>query len=86
MDTRAIALEICDQADEFLAGVRKRDEARAGIAEYLTLHHPKLSAADKKAVTDQAMRVLENEDFFSADAGGSEEDVDSDGFSSAEQE
>lgn len=84
MDTKAIANAICDQADEFLAGVRKRDEARAGIAEYLTLHHRGLSPADKKAVIDQTMRILENEDFFSAEAGGGDDDEGD--FSSAEEE
>ncbi|MBA3850046.1 MAG: hypothetical protein C0502_08625 [Opitutus sp.] len=75
MDLKSIAHEICDQADDFLAGVRKRDEARAGIAEYLTLHHAKLSPVDRKAVIDRSMRILENEGFFDADAGGESEDA-----------
>lgn len=70
MNTTAIANEICDQADDFLAGVRKRDEARAGIAEYLTMHHAALPPSEKKDVIDQTMRILENEGFFDADAGG----------------
>lgn len=73
MDTKTIANEICDQADDFLAGVRKRDEAKAGIAEYLTLHHNRLAPADKKAVIEQTMRILENEGFFDAEAGGDED-------------
>ena len=75
MNTTAIANEICDQADEFLAGVTKRDEARAGISEYLTMHHAALSPADKKAITDETMRILENEGFFESDAGGGGEDA-----------
>ena len=75
MNPITIAHEICDQADDFLAGVRKRDEARAGIAEYLTLHHAKLAPADKKAVIDQTMRILDNEGFFESDAGGGGEDA-----------
>lgn len=82
MDTKSIANEICDQADDFLAGVRKRDEAKAGIAEYLTLHHRSLAPADKKAVIEQTMRILENEGFFDADAGGEEDAGD---FSDAEE-
>lgn len=82
MDTKTIANEICDQADDFLAGVRKRDEAKAGIAEYLTLHHRALPPAEKKAVIDQTMRILENEGFFEADAGGAGEDASD--FSEAE--
>ena len=83
MDTKTIANEICDQADDFLAGVRKRDEAKAGIAEYLTLHHRSLPPAEKKAVVDQTMRILENEGFFEADAGGEEDTGD---FSEATEE
>lgn len=70
MDLKNIANEICDDADGFLSGVHKRDEARAGIAEYLTLHHAGLSPADRKAVIDHSMRILEEEDFFGRDAGG----------------
>lgn len=84
MDPKHIANEICDQADDFLAGVRKRDEAKAGIAEYLTLHHRTLAPADKKAVIDQTMRILDNEGFFDADAGGEGEDAGD--FSAAEEE
>lgn len=78
MNTKMIAHEICDQADDFLAGVRKRDEARAGIAEFLTIHHAALPATDKKAVIDQAMRILDNEGFFDADAGGEADEDTSD--------
>lgn len=83
MDPKTIANEICDRADDFLAGVRKRDEAKAGIAEYLTLHHRSLASADKKAVIDQTMRILDNEGFFDADAGGEGEDAGD--FSEAEE-
>ncbi len=83
MDPKTIANEICDQADDFLAGVRKRDEAKAGIAEYLTLHHRSLAPADKKVVIEQTMRILENEGFFDADAGDSGDDAGD--FSNAEE-
>jgi hypothetical protein len=81
MDLRAIVNEICDQADEFLGDVARRDEARAGISEWLTMHHAKLPPADKKTIVDQSMRVLDNEGFFSAAAGGGSVDKDDlDGF------
>jgi hypothetical protein len=67
-----IIAQICDQADDFLAGVTKRDEAKAGIAEFLTMGHASLSAVDRKAVTDRAMHILEQEGFFDRDAGGEE--------------
>lgn len=75
MNTKTIANEICDQADDFLAGVRRRDEAKAGIAEYLTMHHATLPPAEKKAVIEQTMRILDDEGFFDAAAGGDGDDA-----------
>lgn len=70
MGLDGIISEICDEADDFLAGVTKRDEAKAGISEFLTMHHAGLSPADRKAATEQAMRILDREGFFDRDAGG----------------
>lgn len=70
MELDGIVTEICDQADDFLAGVTRREEAKAGIAELLTMHHAELNPADRKAVTEQTMRILEQEGFFNRDAGG----------------
>ena len=70
MELKSIVSEICDQADDFLAGVKKPDEARAGIAEWLTINHVKLAPADKKAVIEQSFRILDNEGFFKAAPGG----------------
>jgi hypothetical protein len=72
MELDGIISGICDEADDFLSGVTKRDEARAGIAEFLTMHHAGLSPADRKAATDQALRILEREGFFERDAGSAE--------------
>jgi hypothetical protein len=69
MELNGIISEICDQADEFLAGVTRRDEAKAGIAELLTMRHAELTPADRKIVTEQSMRILEREGFFERDAG-----------------
>lgn len=69
MELKAIVSEICDEADDFLAGVSKREEAKAGIAEWLTMHYSKMAPADKKAVIEQAMRILGNEGFFERSAG-----------------
>jgi hypothetical protein len=69
MDLMSIVNGICDQADDFLAGVSRRDEARAGVAEYLTMHHQQLPPADKKAVIDQVMRTLDAEGFFQSTSG-----------------
>ena len=70
MDLAFIVAEICDEADDFLAGVTKREEARAGIAEWLTIRYVRLSPAEKNAVTEQAMGILDRENFFTKDAGG----------------
>ena len=72
MKPQAIVSAICDEADEFLDGVTKRDEAKAGIAEWLTIHHRQLAAADRKAIIDQAMQILGAEGFFERDAGRDE--------------
>ena len=72
MDLNSLVSQICDQADDFLDGVRKRDEAKAGIAEWLTIHHLKLPAADKKAVIEESMRILDKEGFFEREAGADE--------------
>lgn len=64
-----IIAEICDQADDFLVGVTKRDEAKAGIAEFLTIHHAGLAPAVRTAAAAQALRILEREGFFERDAG-----------------
>ena len=70
MELNSIVAAICDEADDFLAGVFKRDEARAGIAEWVTIHHSKLPPEDKKAVIATALSVLDREGFFERDAGG----------------
>lgn len=69
MEHDPIISRICDEADDFLAGVTKRDEAKAGIAEFLTMHHAGLSATDRKTVADRALRILDREGFFERDAG-----------------
>lgn len=72
MDLPAIIATICDEADDFLADATKRDEARAGIAEWLTMNHPKLPAADRKTVTLEVLKILDREGFFERTAGGEE--------------
>ena len=69
MELKAIVSEICDEADDFLAGVKRPDEARAGIAEWLTINHVKLPPADRKTVIEQAFRILSSEGFFDRAAG-----------------
>ena len=70
MELNSIVATICDEADDFLAGVFKRDEARAGIAEWVTIHHAELPPEEKKTIIASAMSLLDREGFFERDAGG----------------
>lgn len=70
MNLDAIIAEIADQADEFLAGVTDRAQARAGIAELINMDWFTLNPADRKAVTDGVMAALEAEEFFGTEFVG----------------
>lgn len=74
MILKAIINEIADQADDLLEGVSKRDEARAAVAELLTIKHPSLSGLDRTKVIDGVMAILEEEGFFEQRAGDSDDD------------
>jgi hypothetical protein len=65
MNLRPIIDDIAGQADDFLADCKDRVQARAGIAEFLTMEHPRLASADRKTITEHVMAILEEEDFFS---------------------
>lgn len=69
MELKQLAGLICDEADDFLGATTKAAEARAGIAEWLTIHHPALPFADKRAVVDLAMQILQREGFFERSSG-----------------
>lgn len=64
MNLRPIIDDIAGQADDFLADYKDRAQARAGIAEFLTLEHPRLVSADRKVITEHVMAILEEEGFF----------------------
>ncbi len=72
MERKSIVSDICDHADEFLAGVTKRAEAKAGIDEWLTIHHLQLLPDQRAGIIRQAMDVLEREEFFAIEAGSDE--------------
>jgi hypothetical protein len=69
MDERSIIFEICDEADDFLTGVTRPEEAKAGIEEWLTINHSQMPPVERKAVVEQAMRILRAEGFFEREAG-----------------
>ena len=75
MTLGAIINDIADQADDFLDGVTKRDEARAAISEQLTIKYPKLEGSDRAKVVDGVLAILNEEGFFelgSSSAGDDE--------------
>ena len=64
MSLDEIISELADQADDFLAGVTERAQARAAIAEQINLDYFTLNPADRATVTEGVMAVLEAEEFF----------------------
>ena len=69
MDQKTLVSAICDQADSFLSGVTKPEEAKAGIAEWVTIHAPKLAPEERGLIVAQAYRILADEGFFEVEAG-----------------
>jgi hypothetical protein len=67
---RPIIDEIASQADEFLANTRDRAQARAGIAELITMDYSHLEPGDRTVVITGVMSVLEDEDFFGVEFVG----------------
>lgn len=67
---RPIIAEIASRADDFLAGTTDRAQARAGIAELLTMDYSQLAAADRTIVIAGVMSLLEEEDFFGTEYVG----------------
>lgn len=67
---RPIIDEIASQAEEFLAGAKDRDQAKAGISELITMDYGQLSPPDRTLVVAAVMSVLEAEDFFGTEFVG----------------
>lgn len=60
----AISADIASRAEDFLAGIRDRAQARTGIAEELTLEYPGLDPTARAAIINGVIRVLDDADFF----------------------
>ncbi|MBI5688489.1 MAG: hypothetical protein HZC55_00220 [Verrucomicrobia bacterium] len=60
----AIIEDLAGRADDLLAEARDRAQARATLAEELTLEHGWLDAEARAEVLSEVMRILEDEDFF----------------------
>jgi hypothetical protein len=69
-ELRPIIDDLANRADDFLAGVRDRAHARAGIEEAITIDYPGIAPADRRAVVAGVMLVLEDEDFFGTEFVG----------------
>lgn len=69
-DLRPIIDDIANRADDFLAGVQDRRQARAGIEELLTMDYPGVLGSDRTVVITGVMSVLEDEDFFGTEYVG----------------
>lgn len=69
-DLHTVIDDIANRADEFLAGVKNRPEARAGIEELLTIDYPDIVGKERTAVVNGVMGILENEDFFGSEFVG----------------
>jgi hypothetical protein len=69
-DLRPIIDDIASRADEFLAGARDRNQARAGIEELITMDYSTLNPLDRTVVVTGVMSVLEEEDFFGTEYVG----------------
>jgi len=80
MRLRPIIDDIADQADDFLAGITTRAEARDAISAKLTAKHPVLSGIDRIKVIDGVLAILDQEEFFgsgsSPNQDGSSDGVD----------
>ncbi|MFA6961825.1 MAG: hypothetical protein WC205_13810 [Opitutaceae bacterium] len=70
MNLRPIITEIASQAEDFLAGVTSREQARAGISEFITMDYGQLRPDERKLVSDGVMAILEDESFFNGGFAG----------------
>lgn len=70
MNLDSIIDEIASQADDFLAEASNRKEARAGVAELVNADYPEPGAADRTAVIERVMAILDREGFFESGRSG----------------
>lgn len=82
MKVRTLIDEVANDADEFLAAVDNRKEAREIISDYVDRQHPELSRKEHGEVVNGVLEVLDEEGFFGADSAAlswsekTDEDVD----------
>ena len=59
--------EVADEADDVLSGISVRKDARTTLSEHIQANHAELPPDDRLIVVRGIMKILDNEDFFSAD-------------------
>jgi len=64
MDLSRIIASVAEQADDILAGIRDRREARGQLGEWLELEFPTLPEATRGEIARGVMAILVDEDFF----------------------
>lgn len=67
MDLDAIINEVADDADDVLSGISVRKDARTTLSEHIQANHAELPPDDRLIVVRGVMKILDKEDFFSAD-------------------
>jgi len=56
--------EVALQAEDILAGIKDRLQARASLDEFVSLDYPKLDPTHRKKVVADVMAVLESDGVF----------------------
>ncbi|MFA5264619.1 MAG: hypothetical protein WC378_12425 [Opitutaceae bacterium] len=64
MNLQPIIDELAGQADELLAHVADRKEAKLTLSETLVTRYPKLNGVDRQKVVTSVMDILDEEEFF----------------------
>jgi hypothetical protein len=64
MELEAIINAVADEADDFLAGITTKAEARTVILSYLGDHYPDLAPGACARVASGLLAILDREGFF----------------------
>ncbi len=70
MNLQSIIDDLASSADDYLAYVTNRKEARESIGEVLTKRYPKLNGIERQKVLVAVMGILEEEGFFESSQRG----------------
>lgn len=68
MDLRSVIDEVANDADECFADCESTSDCRDAIKQLVSERYPALSIADRRAVVNGVIAILQEEDFFVSDA------------------